>query len=429
MQSRLARLGALLALLGILCLNSQCPNQDNRDQTDGVGEVALRDFALPTPLFAASSAWNQRADGAAVLAESDAQILALYRVLLGDGRFLHPQGLHVSPPFPFMFVNCEEYCTAVFRAGSQQAIPLRDYQGNSGGGNCKLSAGTDGTVTARSPAGTIRPAGPANTDADGHTALYDPESLTEYDFWQPTTARDVWGNSLGGGQPGSTIFQAGAVDFFDVRGSGANTAPCSSARAMGTPLLAGLILPEDVQSGEIAHALAFAIPGPRNLASAPSAPLTSDYSYPASWTETDFYSTDPSALAAGQRIRLKPSLVDRDGNPLDETQLAPITRMFLQALRVYGAYLVDGSGSLSFAAEDIHSANLQLSDDQVNALIGQPAGTPLASGQTKWRIVMERLDLDLEQIPVAYGPGSQDPTTATFQTANLEVVEPATVPP
>jgi hypothetical protein len=42
-------------------------------------------------------------------------------------------------------------------------------------------------------------------------------------------------------------------------------------------------------------------------------------------------------------------------------------------------------------------------------------------------MVMDRLSLDLERIPFAYGPWSegQDPTTAQIVTANFEVVGPA----
>jgi hypothetical protein len=177
----------------------------------------------------------------------------------------------------------------------------------------------------------------------------------------------------------------------------------------------------------IEHALAFSIPGPRNTSNDPSNPLASDYFYPASTTETDSYNTNPYALAAGQRIRLKQAIVGDTGNLINENQLAPITRMFLTALRSYGAYLVDNAGGFAFYAEDIHTANLHLSDDQVNALIGQPPGTPLPTGKTKWQIVIERLNQDLEQIPIAYGPwqAGQDSATATITTSDFVVIEPA----
>ena len=229
---------------------------------------------------------------------------------------------------------------------------------------------------------------------------------------------------------GERILQAGAVDFFDVRGPGTNPDDTSSARAVGTPLLAGMILPEDIESGVIAHALSFAIPGPRNTSFNPENPKPSDYFYPASTTETDFYNRDSDALASGQRIRLKQTIVDEEGQLIDESELAPITRMFLAALRDYGAYLVDNAGGFTFYAEDVHTAVLNLSDDEVNALIGEPAGNPLPDNMTRWQIVIERLGNDLGLIPLAISPGDEEPRprSAEIEIANFEVVEPADRP-
>jgi YVTN family beta-propeller protein len=254
--------------------------------------------------------------------------------------------------------------------------------------------------------------------------------LPESDGQILVTYRDGPCQSRGGGLVGTEILEAGVVDFFDVRGPGVSSDTYYSARATGTPLLAGLILPEDVESGAISHALAFAIPGLRNTSSDPNEPLASDYFYPASATETGFYNTNPHALAAGQRVRLKQTIVNAEGNPLDENRLAPITRMFLTALRTYGAYAVDNAGGFTFYAEDIHTAVLHLTDDQVNTLIGQPAGTPLSADKTRWQLVIEKLNLELAQIPIAYGSWSegQDPATATITTSNFEVIEPATQP-
>jgi hypothetical protein len=46
-------------------------------------------------------------------------------------------------------------------------------------------------------------------------------------------------NSLGGGREGNRILEAGTIDDFDVDGPGANVIGYWSARATGTPLLAG----------------------------------------------------------------------------------------------------------------------------------------------------------------------------------------------
>lgn len=85
-----------------------------------------------------------------------------------------------------------------------------------------------------------------------------------------------------------------------------------------------------------------------------------------------------------------------EGNPINASQLAPITQMFLTALRTYGAYLVDNAGGFTFYAEDIHTAVLHLTDAQVNTLIGQSPGTSLPASKTKWQIVIEKLNQELE---------------------------------
>jgi len=387
--------------------------------------VLPRDFELSTPLFAPDSAWNQAATYAPVSPTSDQQILVTYRVLLGDDSDLSP-GTE-APNWPFMYVNYDDYTIPVFRAGvGEQSVLLCDYEGNKSWPSPKFPDNQQegGPVIVPAPAGTVRPAGPEGTDADGHVVLCNPDTFAEYDFWQATTVRDAECQSRGGGLTGTTILEAGAIDFFDVQGPGANPDTYSSARATGVPLLAGLILPEDVESGVIEHGLAVAIPGLRNTNDDPSEPLPSDYFYPASTTETDFYNTNPHALAAGQRIRLKQTIVDDEGNEVNENDRAPITQMFLTALRTYGAYLVDNAGGFTFYAEDIHTAVLDLPDAEVNALIGELPGTPLPAGKTRWQIVIEKLNQELELIPMAYGPWAegQDPAEATITTSNFEVV-------
>jgi hypothetical protein len=394
--------------------------------------ILPRTFDLPIPLYAPDSAWNQTADQAGILAESADQILVTYRVLRGDTTDLYPPG-EAPTTWPFIDVGYDEYTIPVFQAGAgQQSVWICDYEGNLSWPGPKFPDDQyeGGPVTVPATAGSVRPAMPLGTDSDGHLVLYDVATFIEYDFWQATTVLDGQCQSQGGGLIGSEIFEAGAVDFFDVRGSGVNSDTYSSARAVGTPLLAGLIVPEDIEGWAIQHALEFGIPGPRNLSPDPSEPLSTDYFYPASTTETDFYNTNPSALAAGQRIRLKAQVVDENCDVINENDFALITRMFLTALRTYGAYLVDNAGGFTFNAEDISTAVLDLTDDQVNELRGESPGTPLPPGKTRWQIVMEALNADLELMPFACGPWTegQDPATAQITIANYDVVEPATIP-
>ncbi len=397
-------------------------------------ESLLRDFSFPIPLFAPDSAWNQTAVSAAVLPENDEKILVTYRVLLGDISDLEGYD-EPATTWPYMSVNVNDYTIPIFRAGdAMQEVVICLDDGVLGWPNPKFGIETEGgPVPIPVPVSVIRPAGPEEEDADGHMVLYNPATFIAYDLFGVTVEGESEpGDCEGfyGGMIGHQITEIREADFFDVRGPGINPDGQSSARAHGTPLLAGLILPEDIESGAIAHALALAIPGPRNLSRDPYEPIPSDYLYPASTTETDFYSTNPMALVAGQRLRLKQTLVNDDGEPLDESQFAPITQMFLAALRDYGAYVVDNAGGFSFYAEDVHTAVLHLPDDEINALIGQPPEAPLPPDMTEWEIVLETLGNELEQIPFAISPGDDepDPETAQVGAANFEVVESATIP-
>ncbi|MFQ5435402.1 MAG: hypothetical protein ACE5FD_11055, partial [Anaerolineae bacterium] len=391
----------------------------------------FRDFALPNPLFASDSAWNQTAVSAPVLPQSDEQILVTFRVLLGDISTLEGYD-EPATTWPYMDVNINDYTIPIFRAGDgMQNVVICEDEGVLGRPLSQFGIETEGgPVTVPAPAGAVRPAGPEDEDADGHLVLYDADTFTAYDYFAAIIEGQGDCTEFAGGMMGRRITEAGVVAYFDVRGPGISPDGESGARAHGTPLLAGLILPEDIERGEIAHALAFAIPGPRNLSRDPYEPLPSDYFYPATTTETDFYNTHPLALAAGQRIRLQQTLVDEEGDLIDESEFAPITQLFLDALRNYGAYLVDNAGGFSFYAEDVHTAVLHLSADEVNALIGRPSGSPLPEDMTKWEMVLETLGNELERIPFAISPGDQepDPKTAAIEVANFEVVAPAVVP-
>jgi hypothetical protein len=395
------------------------------------GSSLLREFALPIPLFAPNIAWNQTAVDAAVLPQSDQQILVTFRVLLGDITTLEGYD-EAATTWPYMDVNVDEYTIPIFRVEeAMQDVVICADDGIQGWPHPKYGIETEGgPVSMPIPARIVRPAGPEDEDADGHMVLYDPATFSFYDLCAVTIEGQGDCTSFRGGMIGHQITEAGEVDFFDLRGSGTNADGLSSARAHGTPLLAGLILPEDIERCEIAHALALAIPGPRNLSSDPYEPLASDYFYPASTTETDLYNTNPDALTSGQRIRLKQTLVDEDGDLIDENEFAPITQIFLAALRNYGVCLVDNAGGFSFYAEDVHTAVLHLSDDEINAPIGQPPTVLLPEDMTKWEIILELLGIGLESIPFAVSPGDEEPVpeTAMIEASNFEVVEPAAQP-
>jgi hypothetical protein len=277
--------------------------------------------------------------------------------------------------------------------------------------------------------GNVRPSSaPKKVEPDGALILFSLVTGEEYDFWQVTT------NMGGGGVEGTGIRKAGQVAWFSVgdQAPGCQLPVCdprqpgslprASSRATGVPYLAGLLVPEDFAIKEqIGHALVFSLPQLRRIPGT-STKIPADFVYPATNTEANNSTPNPFALAAGMRIRLKNKFVDMEGTQCDVSlpRFAPVTRLFLQALQLFGAYLVDVSKGFGFAAEDIWTAFLDLPNCQLAKLVDEPLTdieTALKS-KTKWNILMTKLTDQVSSIPFALGP----------KQGNFEVVDNARIP-
>lgn len=392
----------------------------------------LRNFKLPDRLFSQSSAWNQRVDSVPIIEGNDEYLATTHRIL-GDkgGIWIN----HDEYTFPIFQMDGTSICDLEIHSytGDQWPPMMIPWFRNSG----------DRVFARGIPKfkGSVRASKPDTIDSDGAIILFDPGKLEEYDFWQATTVRGQFG-----GVEGQKILKAGGVSWFQVDelapGSqlpvcNANligTLPRQSSRATGVPYLAGLLVPEDYERREISHALAFTLPRLRHtVCPQPSDPP--DYVYPATNTETNNFTEDSFALAAGMRIRLRNKIVDKTGATIDESKenakLAPVTRIFFQALREYGAYLVDGGGGFGFSAEDQWTANLDISLEELSSLVLLDIQTTKKmlenEGKTKWQILMEKLN---DQLSNEIGTQGQTaiPFAASATQCNFDVIENAAIP-
>lgn len=147
--------------------------------------------------------------------------------------------------------------------------------------------------------------------ADGSMTIVDLKTNCEYDFWQAKNQNGQWqaswGNSLK--LDGQGIFAKGL-----------------SARGSGFALLAGMIWPDELRNGRIAHALLF------------SSNYTKSGGAVSPATESDGQSLADDAMPEGARIQLDPTL------DLDTLTLAPYEKTIARALQEYGMILGDNSG-------------------------------------------------------------------------------------
>ena len=213
----------------------------------------------------------------------------------------------------------DQYSRPIYRgdvtAASVRTLRSLSYSFKSyDGGDQSPFTSTCTTCSLAVPDGAV----PSN-GSDGHVVLWDKAHGIEYGFWQFYRNAD---GSIGFSNGYKTSTAAGSLGQFKDGKAGGGA---------GIPYLAGTVTKEDVQSGVINHALAAAVTSPGSA-----------FVYPASKSDGGGGSDSPPE---GTRLLLDPSW--------DENQLSnPIARMMARALKTYGVYIVDGSGSNKFYMED-----------------------------------------------------------------------------
>jgi hypothetical protein len=199
------------------------------------------------------------------------------------------------------FANSDDWGISIVNAKSSD--PLRSISVASWGYGADIAQ----------PAVRIPNGAQPTSGSDHHLVVLD--GGTEMDMWVGYENADgSWG--------------AGARAATSTTGNG--IAGPVSGNAAGFALAAGVIRPEEIAAGHIDHALVFTSPYVRN-------------SYVAPAVHGDGRQTDPNAMPMGTHIQLDPSF---DISSLSRTQ-----KVIAQAMKDYGAFLVDSSGSLAIRGE------------------------------------------------------------------------------
>ncbi|HET7179457.1 MAG TPA: chitobiase/beta-hexosaminidase C-terminal domain-containing protein, partial [Chryseosolibacter sp.] len=160
---------------------------------------------------------------------------------------------------------------------------------------------------------------------DGHIIVID----TVYDLsWEMSRFKGI--------QDG--MINCSTFNVWDLNGNGVGDPDegvrwkARGGRGSGFPNIAGLIRPQEIQSGEIRHALAFTF----------STNKKDEFYYPACRTDGRYELAD--APAEGMRFQLNPQLTDED---FESWGLSPGAKVVARALQRYGMYLCDNGGDMA----------------------------------------------------------------------------------
>jgi hypothetical protein len=184
-------------------------------------------------------------------------------------------------------------------SGDTPAVPVTfDYADESDPGPYPIPAG-------------VPIEGTAASTGDRHVLVLDRDHWMLYELWSAYPQAD-----------GSWHAGSGAV--FDLGSNALRPAGWTSADAAGLPIFPGLVRYDEVQAGEIRHALRFTVQRTRRAYVAPARHWAS------SLTATDL-------PPMGMRVRLKGSF-DTSGYPHD-------VRVVLEAMRRYGMIVADNGSN------------------------------------------------------------------------------------
>lgn len=174
------------------------------------------------------------------------------------------------------------------------------------------------------PAGAIPAAG-----SDRHLVVWQPHSDRLWEFWRLRQAAGGWIAGWGG-----AMAHVSTDPGVYNRRVWPGAQPWWGASASSLSIAGGLITLEDLEAGEINHALAIALPEIR----------AGVYALPA--RRSDGSSSDPLTLPEGAHLQLDPRL------DVAALGLAPAARLIAEAAQRYGIFVRDGAGDVTFYAQD-----------------------------------------------------------------------------
>jgi hypothetical protein len=172
---------------------------------------------------------------------------------------------------------------------------------------------------------TARPA----AGSDGHLVVWQPHSDRLWEFFRLARTSAGWQAAWGG-----AMRNASADPGVYNRRAWPGSQPWWGASASSLSIAGGLITFEDLEDGEINHALAISLPEIRAGA----------YASPA--RRSDGASADPLSLPEGAHLQLDPRL------DLASLHLPWLTRLIAEAAQRYGIFVRDVAGDVTFYAQD-----------------------------------------------------------------------------
>ncbi len=253
--------------------NDGSPSSTNPQETVGTGDCAI---------FPADNPWNTDISSLSVHANSTNFINSI-----GADTGIHPDfgTMYAGEPNGFQYAVVPQ---------DQTLVPISfDYADESDPGPYPIPDNV-----------------PIEGGSDAHIIVIQQGVCKLWEVWQASKVSSGW--------------HGGSGALFDLNSNALRPDGWTSADAAGLPIFPGLVRYEEVEAGEIPHALRITVENTQK-----------GYIHPATHFASD--STDSNLPPMGLRVRLKSS-VDLSG-------FTPRIQVILTALKKYGAFVADNGSN------------------------------------------------------------------------------------
>ncbi|MET3109490.1 hypothetical protein AAKU67_004420 [Oxalobacteraceae bacterium GrIS 2.11] len=215
-------------------------------------------------------------------------------------------------------INTNSYTSPVYIAPSNAPTVKVTYW------NCQHKTYIDKNLAAQWAAVPIPANAVPSAGADGEMTIYQPSTQTLWEFWQARKVNGEWEACWGG-------------EMKNTKSSEGIWSAWYGTTATGLPFLGGQITAEELQRGEIRHAIGIALVDVEKY---------SIFSYPA--MRSDGYNplNAPNRIPEGTRFRLDPTI------NVDALKMHPVAKIIAKAAQKYGFVVWDKSGAIALRAEN-----------------------------------------------------------------------------
>jgi len=260
---------------------------------------------------------------------------------------LHPNSANFVTEFARQFkayygnvtINTTAYSSPVYAAAAGAATTAVQFW------DCQGKRYTDASLVNQWSAVPIPGYAQPASGTDAEMTIYQPSSDSIWEFWQARNQSGVWQACWGGRM--QNVSKSDGIWPVNY-----------GTTATGLPFLGGQITAEELQRGEIRHAIGISLVDVERA---------SIFSWPANRSDGYNPTNAPNRIAEGQRFRLDPTI------NVDAMNLHPVAKIIAKAAQKYGFVVWDKAGSISLRSQNPKSYTAL---GQVNPYTALFNGTP-----------------------------------------------------